>query len=442
MTSTKEISCPTCIMRPILTSAKIFGINIISDCDCNPEFSVSRFKKFLYKLYLIVIGLNYWFSAISTTLGIFVDGIMCQSWIDMILEEPIIMRFIFAMSQLFFAVLYSMISKSKLCFCYKRSYYAEESKNKKKIEKYFIELLIIQCEILIISKIIFEFLTYKSIKSNSVSEFEMAFCTTHLYFIFFLDVVTLSLFIFQFFVAGLIICERFEHLSADLTQIGSETTSLKSKLNHLIEKHTELLFCIEDINYIFEYVIPLVYGFGIYISCFILCTLLFVKMEIFQKIEFAIVSTAGFTITVGCSYLSSRLTAALYGNFNSVAKISSSGLALNEKLKLLNFMKRFGKTPIGPSVGGFFRVKKNFVIRTLSSLETLLSALRALAIKTNYKSCFRKEIIRYVIETVTPISSVYLYNENLNSTSVKNLLRSNISNNILNNFEFDKVDIL
>ncbi|XP_067139476.1 uncharacterized protein [Centruroides vittatus] len=54
---------------------------------------------------------------------------------------------------------------------------------------------------------------------------------------------------------------------------------------------------------------------------------------------------------------------------------SSAYRTLPDKLKLLNFMKRFGKRPIGLYVGGFFYVKKHFVIRVISAFYSMSSAI-------------------------------------------------------------------
>ncbi|XP_023231353.1 uncharacterized protein LOC111631354 [Centruroides sculpturatus] len=87
------------------------------------------------------------------------------------------------------------------------------------------------------------------------------------------------------------------------------------------------------------------------------------------------------------SFCLSRFTSSIYGNYNEINKFSSCGFSLVFKLKMLNFMKRFGKTPIGISFGGFFRVKRNFPIKMLSSLYSILSALIELGKKNKSTKC-------------------------------------------------------
>ncbi|XP_023223257.1 uncharacterized protein LOC111624597 [Centruroides sculpturatus] len=83
----------------------------------------------------------------------------------------------------------------------------------------------------------------------------------------------------------------------------------------------------------------------------------------------------------------------IYGNFNEMNKFSSCRFSLLFKLKMLNFMKRFGKTPIGISFGGFFRVKRNFPIKMLSSFYSILSALIELAKKNESTKCTSSRLL-------------------------------------------------
>ncbi|XP_023211250.1 gastrula zinc finger protein XlCGF49.1-like, partial [Centruroides sculpturatus] len=65
----------------------------------------------------------------------------------------------------------------------------------------------------------------------------------------------------------------------------------------------------------------------------------------------------------------------LYDDFVSIYRLSPADLPLRFKLKMNCYMKRFGKIPLGISVGGFFYIKEDFLIKhTCTHLRTLLSA--------------------------------------------------------------------
>ncbi|XP_023233747.1 uncharacterized protein LOC111633414 [Centruroides sculpturatus] len=91
--------------------------------------------------------------------------------------------------------------------------------------------------------------------------------------------------------------------------------------------------------------------------------------------------------TMVLSFQLSRFTSLMYGKFIEIDKLCSADLPLETKMKMLNFMKRYGKTPFGVSIGGFFYVKKNFFIRFLSALYSSLSVLTELLIAKKPPSC-------------------------------------------------------
>ncbi|XP_023241154.1 uncharacterized protein LOC111639495 [Centruroides sculpturatus] len=53
----------------------------------------------------------------------------------------------------------------------------------------------------------------------------------------------------------------------------------------------------------------------------------------------------------------------LVNGFQDIRQFAICKLKLEQKLKVIGFMKKFGGRPFGISVGGFFYVKKNFLIR-------------------------------------------------------------------------------
>ncbi|XP_023232396.1 uncharacterized protein LOC111632241 [Centruroides sculpturatus] len=161
------------------------------------------------------------------------------------------------------------------------------------------------------------------------------------------------------------------------------------RLNGLMNKHTELLYLVEDVNDKLVLFLPIVYGYLMYMSCFSMCAFFFVNMSISIKILFALMSITCISGTLSLGYFASRFTAKIYGKLNEMETLSSANLSLEDKLKLLDFMKRFSKVPIGISVGGFFHVKKNVIIRVLTAMESMISTLNSLSSKSNTKSCSR-----------------------------------------------------
>ncbi|XP_023220590.1 uncharacterized protein LOC111622448 isoform X1 [Centruroides sculpturatus] len=77
----------------------------------------------------------------------------------------------------------------------------------------------------------------------------------------------------------------------------------------------------------------------------------------------------------------------VYGNYCDCNVLSNVEFPLIYKLKILNFMKRFARFPIGLNFRGFFFIKKTFVIRVISAIYSLLNSLIELERSTNMKKC-------------------------------------------------------
>ncbi|XP_067140708.1 uncharacterized protein [Centruroides vittatus] len=77
----------------------------------------------------------------------------------------------------------------------------------------------------------------------------------------------------------------------------------------------------------------------------------------------------------------------VYGNYCDCNILSNVEFPVTYKLKILNFMKRFARFPIGLNFGGFFFIKKTFVLRLISAMYSLLNSLIELEKSTNMKKC-------------------------------------------------------
>ncbi|XP_067123864.1 uncharacterized protein [Centruroides vittatus] len=185
----------------------------------------------------------------------------------------------------------------------------------------------------------------------------------------------------------LLLFNGFNTLSNKLDVIPHGRSNIKDLIAYIIEEHTELMEDVRNVNNQFEMYFPAVncnnlYGFSILVTISLFYDLpAEFKLGAFVIIIFIIIEYM--IISFGLS----RFTSSIYGNFNEINKFSSCRFSVVFKLKMLDFMKRFGKTPIGISVGGFFRLKRDFPIKMMSSLYSILSALIELAKKNESTKC-------------------------------------------------------
>ncbi|XP_067140720.1 uncharacterized protein [Centruroides vittatus] len=90
----------------------------------------------------------------------------------------------------------------------------------------------------------------------------------------------------------------------------------------------------------------------------------------------------------GFFYIKKTFLIRVYGNYNTCNILSNVKFSLTYKLKILNFMKRFGRYPIGLNIGGFFYIKKTFLIRIINAIYSLLSSIIEIG-KTKNDKCKR-----------------------------------------------------
>ncbi|XP_067128194.1 uncharacterized protein [Centruroides vittatus] len=185
----------------------------------------------------------------------------------------------------------------------------------------------------------------------------------------------------------LILFNGFNTLSSKLDVIPRGKTNIKDLIAYIIEEHTELMEDVRNVNNQLEMYFPAVYCSILYGFCILVTISLFYDLPAQFKLgAFIIIIQVIFEIII-ISFGLSRFTSSIYGNFNEINRFSSCRFSLVFKLKMLDFMKRFGKTPIGLSVGGFFRVKRNFPIKMMSSIYSILSALIELVKKNESTKC-------------------------------------------------------
>ncbi|XP_023219529.1 uncharacterized protein LOC111621581 [Centruroides sculpturatus] len=84
------------------------------------------------------------------------------------------------------------------------------------------------------------------------------------------------------------------------------------------------------------------------------------------------------------AFLLSLLTAAMQNGFQDIRRFAICHLELEQKLRILNFMKRFGKASLLFSAEDYFNVTKKFPIKMASSLHSIFSSL------TNLRSVEQK----------------------------------------------------
>lgn len=379
--------CLIRLMKPILSIAKIFGIHILDNCNCEPEVPLSKFRRFIYQTFLTILEIYWWSYLANLIFYIFSDGIACKAQFKIFSKYSILYIVLYILAILVAASMHSTFLRRKISFPCEGGYYIQEYKRLEEIESFSFSTLLFVFSSLLGIRIVTEFGIFSKIKEECSCILEAVFCTVLLNLTVSFIIIEAALITLQSFLVFWIMYKKLDQLSKDFNKIERNPSFLKFRLDELIYKHTEILYLIEDINDFSEYIAPIVYSYCIYQTCFCICIVLFMEMTIQMKILFIVLFCFLCSAFFIIGHLLSRFTAQIYGEFKNMQIFSSSNLGLKEKLKILDFMKRFSKTPIGISVGGFFHVKKNIVIRMIAGMESVLSALISLAQEKKVNSC-------------------------------------------------------
>ncbi|XP_023242930.1 uncharacterized protein LOC111641055 [Centruroides sculpturatus] len=180
----------------------------------------------------------------------------------------------------------------------------------------------------------------------------------------------------------------FQKLSKDLQLIKVNHPNLETELKVIMTQHNELWdnvkqLNVKQLNSPFNYVLIILYG-----SLLMESSLLF-HVNIFSKLKFAfrvficIISPAvSFTcILVGFS------ASAFTSNFQDIRRFAQYHLKLEQKLKIVNFMKRFKKASLCLSANGFFDVTMKCLVKMSSALYSVFSNLLNLRTVSTKKYC-------------------------------------------------------
>ncbi|XP_023212100.1 uncharacterized protein LOC111614959 [Centruroides sculpturatus] len=171
--------------------------------------------------------------------------------------------------------------------------------------------------------------------------------------------------------------------------------NLKRKIVTIVKEHTELWEIFQQFNRLWSDLFAIVYFLLTHLTCLYLYLFVFSETNDdlkrlnspHRRFIFAFCFAVFAIICVFGSFAVSKLTSSMYDNFISVERLSSVNLTLLNKLKILNFMKRFGKLPLGVSIGGFFFIKQDFPIKVVETLYSAFSTLLQIRDLTKGTKC-------------------------------------------------------
>ncbi|XP_067140365.1 uncharacterized protein [Centruroides vittatus] len=175
---------------------------------------------------------------------------------------------------------------------------------------------------------------------------------------------------------GFLMRERFEHLSAELYL--AEVNSCKDDIDNFIYKHTELYDLIGNLNDNFSIVFLVAYSGTVAVFATFLYNFVYKTVSPIYLTFYALILLIFFASFALCSiaFLVSRILVSAYDSFQEIRKFKINSFNLEDKLKVLDFMKRFGANSIiGFTCEDFFVITRKFPIELYNALYNAYNIL-------------------------------------------------------------------
>ncbi|XP_023221402.1 uncharacterized protein LOC111623163 [Centruroides sculpturatus] len=110
-------------------------------------------------------------------------------------------------------------------------------------------------------------------------------------------------------------------------------------------------------------------------TCLMYFVFNFSKLKFELKIFFSLMCAILTFVCILIGFSLSVFTSSMQTSFQDIGRFADCDLGLEQKLKILNFMKRFGKESLCLSCRNYFKITKKFPIKMASSLHSIFSGL-------------------------------------------------------------------
>ncbi|XP_067133046.1 uncharacterized protein [Centruroides vittatus] len=166
-----------------------------------------------------------------------------------------------------------------------------------------------------------------------------------------------------------------EELNYEMSTIRRSDRNLKMKLQNLMIRHQELWICMNQLNTKFQLAVVIVYFGIIWGTSFLYYAYLYVDMPEFFRIWVLALMIVFSFICIICGCLLCCIAFTMQNEFQDIRQFAICNLELERKLKILNFMKRFGEVSLCLTIGGFFCVNKKIPLKMATTLHSVFSGL-------------------------------------------------------------------
>lgn len=374
---TIEQPCLTCLLYKTLSASRVFAFQLFLPCvrhheEGNNTLKYNQFNRVFYAIYVNIVETFLWMTSGYFIWNIIFDDGICNNWSLIVKENQIIIEIIIFLLSLYLSLQFSFFRRKKIHILQINVRDVKEHNIFKKMDSFLFFMLKNLIMILLILNILLS-LYILPLYNQEKYAFLKNFCFYVQYLWLLFNTSHLFIAFSYFIVLIFLIYYRLIDLSDKLFRMKRNTTI--SSLERFIREYIKIWEYIQHMNHQWEEFFPLIYAYSVYITCFLIYLALFVPMDDGLKNGILIVALCYLTSALFAALGLSRLSSSVYDNFIGIGRFSFSQFSIEERLKILDFMKSFGKMPIGFSIGGFFFVKKKFFIKMVSGLYSVFSTL-------------------------------------------------------------------
>ncbi|XP_023219643.1 uncharacterized protein LOC111621671 isoform X1 [Centruroides sculpturatus] len=389
--NTEAEICLKCVLSSFTSTARVYGYTFFLPCSCYNRNDVNV-HPIVTKFYSSFIECFYWINFVlvfSLTIPVLSEMIPCEPSYLLDKDDVIFMRMLIVNLTLTFALTFSIIKRVKLTTNIKltKPEYFRRKELYDMINYTRIIFSVLLVTFIISSLLLNIFYFYPAVEEGKTYEHEALFCSVEIGLYINLSAGGILYLMYLLFLLAIILMNIFQKLSEDLQLLNMNHSNLETELELIMTQHNELWDYVKQMNGPFNYVLTILY------SCLIALTSLLNYILIFSKMKFELrvlmcIHCAAMSFTcILVGFLVSAFTSAMQTSFQDIRRFAQCDLKLEQKLKIVNFMKRFGKASLYLSVNGFFNVTKKFPVKMSSALYSVFSNLLNLRTVSTKKYC-------------------------------------------------------
>ncbi|XP_023233791.1 uncharacterized protein LOC111633457 isoform X2 [Centruroides sculpturatus] len=389
VTNFQQEICLKCFLLSFTSMSMIYGWNFFNSCSCvtrNNNYLLNLLKTF----YLSLIECFYWLHFFLTFCMIihFVSNkTPCISWYS-IVDNDIFVKVGICILALVLAVIFSIVRRVKLNTRIKlrNSNYFRDNQLFSIINYTGIVAMTKTIILTLWLQLLNVFYFYHGLKKRESFKFEALFCSIEAGI--WMNLMSgglpyLGFFLFLFVVS---LTKEFQKISEDLYVLRKDNPNLELELEEIMAQHHEMWSYTNQLNGPFNYVVTILYATLLTETCLLYFIAIFSKVEFALKVFIFLICALMTFLCVLVGFVMSVFTSNMQTSFQDTRIFADCDLSLEQKLKMLNFMKRFGKASLCLSMNDYFNVTKKFPIKMASSLHSVFSGLLKLRTATRRKN--------------------------------------------------------